>query len=122
MSIYSDGRSGCSSNKDFSTNLHIGADKKFETIFVQKSVKNISIGNEVFESKLIANYQFCVRAVVLADDQTVFSFIYLFNPPENFTEHLKYCDDDPILTNNSSENKKKSYLKIFQLKSFTHRF
>ena len=41
-----------------------------ETITIQKSVKNITFGNDVFESKLIEKYQFCVRAVVM-DVETV---------------------------------------------------
>ena len=74
MSVSLEGSSDCSPKKEFSTNVYIDADKKFETIFVQKGVKNISIGNDIFESELIANYQFCVRAVVL-QDQTVISYL-----------------------------------------------
>ena len=70
LSIASGKNPDCSSNKEFSTNLVIDGDKYKETITIQKSVKNITIGNEIFESKLIEKYQFCVRAVVI-DVKTV---------------------------------------------------
>ena len=62
LSIASGENSNCSSDKEFSTNLVI--DKHEKTITIQKSVENITIGNEIFESKLIEKYKFCVRAVV----------------------------------------------------------
>ena len=70
LSIASGEDSGCSSDKEFSTNLAFDGDKHEKTITIQKSVKNITIGNEIFESKLIEKYLFCVRAVVM-DVKTV---------------------------------------------------
>ena len=63
LSIASGEDSDCSSDKEFSTNLVFDGDKHEETITIQKSIKNITIGNEIFESKLIEKYLFCVRAV-----------------------------------------------------------
>ena len=76
LSIASGEDSDCSSDKEFSTNSVFVGDKHEETITIQKSVKNITIGNEIFESKLIEKYQFCVRAVVM-DVKTV-----------NYSDHI----------------------------------
>ena len=60
LSIASGEDSNCSSDKEFSTNLVIDGDKHEKNITIQKSVENITIGNEIFESKLIEKYKFCV--------------------------------------------------------------
>ena len=78
LSIASGEDSNCSSVKEFSTNLYIDSDKHEETITIQKGVKNITIGNEIFESKLIEKYQFCVRAIVM-DVNTVNFSDHIFN-------------------------------------------
>ena len=78
LSIASGEDFGCPSDKEFTTNLVFDGDKHEKTITIQKSVKNITIGNEIFESKLIEKYQFCVRAIVM-DVNTVNFSDHIFN-------------------------------------------